>query len=173
VKVVAVPASTATWVKFVQLDPLQRAILISVWSVVPFVHVRPIEPLVSAVAVRFVGAATERAFTTMERVVVLDAPLLSVTVRDAVYVPGVVYRWVVRDPVPKAPSPNDQAHDVTVPSGSVDPEPSKATLRGAAPVEGRADITAVGGQPLTPARMLAMLEYGEYPPALKARTRYL
>ena len=166
VKVVAVPATTATWVKFVQLDPTQRSIRTSVWSVVTFVHFKPIELLVSAVAVRFFGAATLGALTTMDRVVVLDAPLLSVTVREAVQVPGVVYTWVATGPVPLAPSPKDQAHEVTVPSESVDPEPSKDTVRGAAPVVGVADMTAVGGKLLTPATMVAMLEYGEYPPAL-------
>ena len=51
--------------------------------------------------------------------------------------------------MPELPSPNDHAHDDTVPSGSVDPEPSKVTVRGAAPVDGVADITAVGGWLLT------------------------
>jgi hypothetical protein len=55
----------------------------------------------------------------------------------------VEYRWVVRGPAPTAPSPNDHAHDVTVPWGVVDPEPSKVTLRGAVPVEGVADMTAL------------------------------
>ena len=49
---------------------------------------------------------------------------------------------MVTGPVPEAPSPNDHAHDVTVPLGVVDPEPSKVTLRGAVPVDGVADITA-------------------------------
>ena len=79
----------------------------------------------------------------MEVVAVLDAPLLLVTVRDAVYVPGVGYTWVAREPVPEAPSPNDHAHDVIVPEGVVDPEPSKVTLRGAVPVGGVAEITAL------------------------------
>ena len=85
VKVVAVPGTVATWTKFVQPDPLQRSILTSVWGVVPFVHFRRIELPVSAVAVRFVGAVGRAtAVTTIEAVVVLDAPPLSVTVRDAV-----------------------------------------------------------------------------------------
>jgi hypothetical protein len=79
----------------------------------------------------------------MEPVATLDAPVLSVTVRDAVYVPGSVYRWVVRGPVPKAPSPNDHAHEVTVPLGVTDPEPSNVTRRGATPVDGAADMTAL------------------------------
>jgi len=45
--------------------------------------------------------------------------------------------------VPKAPSPNDHSHDVTAPWGVLDPEPSKVTLKGAVPVEGVADMTAV------------------------------
>ena len=76
---------------------------------------------------------------------VLDAPPLSVTVSDAVKVPGSGTGDVVTGPVPTAPSPNDHAHDVTVPSGSVDPEPSKVTVSGAVPLEGVADMTAVGG----------------------------
>ena len=58
----------------------------------------------------------------------------------------------------RLPSPNDQAQDVTVPSGSVDPEPSKATFKGADPVVGVMDITAIGGWLLVPATMLAMLD---------------
>jgi hypothetical protein len=46
-------------------------------------------------AVRPDGAAGGEGFTTMELVATLDAPVLSVTVRDAVYVPASVYRWVV------------------------------------------------------------------------------
>jgi hypothetical protein len=53
------------WAKLVQLEPRQRSILTSVWPVVPFVHPRPIELFVSAVAVRFVGAVREGAVTTM------------------------------------------------------------------------------------------------------------
>ena len=64
--------------------PRQRSILTSVWLVDPFVQTRPIELRVSAVAVRPDGAGGGRGFTTMEPVVVLDAPPLSVTVRDAV-----------------------------------------------------------------------------------------
>ena len=45
--------------------------------------------------------------------------------------------------MPETPSPNDHAHDVTVPLGVVDPEPSNVTLRGAVPVEGVADMTAL------------------------------
>ncbi len=38
------------------------------------------------------------------------------------------------------PSPNDHNHDITLPSGSVDPEPLKVTVRGATPLKGLADI---------------------------------
>ena len=89
VKVVAAPGSVATWANAVQPDPRQRSTLTWVWSAVPFVHCRPIELRPSAVAVRFVGAAGgSAAVTTIERVAVLDAPPLSVTVSDAAYVPG-------------------------------------------------------------------------------------
>jgi hypothetical protein len=82
VKAVAVPATTATWAKFVQLDPRQRSILTSVWLVVVFVHVSPIALLERAVAVRFVGALGRvDAFTTMDVDVVFVAPPLSVTVK--------------------------------------------------------------------------------------------
>jgi hypothetical protein len=79
----------------------------------------------------------------MEPVAMLDAPVLSVTVRDAAYVPGSMYRCVIRGPVPKAPSPNDHVHEAIVPLGVVDPEPSNDTRRGATPVEGAADMTAL------------------------------
>lgn len=82
VKAFAVPATTATWVKFVQLDPRQRSILTSVWLVVVFVHASPIELLDRAVAVRFAGGLGRAgAFTTMDVDVVLVAPPLSVTVK--------------------------------------------------------------------------------------------
>ena len=45
--------------------------------------------------------------------------------------------------MPTPPSPNAHDHDVTVPEGEVDPEPSKVTLKGAVPVAGLKDITAV------------------------------
>ena len=84
--------------------------------------------------------------TTTEPVAVLEAPPLSVTVSDTAKVPAVVYMCVVAGPVPKVPSPNDQAHDATEPSGSVDVDPSKLTLSGATPVEGVIVMTAVGGR---------------------------
>ena len=83
-KLVAVPATAATCVKFVQPAPRQRSILTSVWLVDPFVQLKPIEPRVSAVAVKPDGAGGSRGFATIERVVVLEAPSLSVTFRDAV-----------------------------------------------------------------------------------------
>jgi hypothetical protein len=58
-----------------------------------------------------------------------------------------------------------------VPSGSVDPEPFNVTLRGPTPVVGAADITAVGGWLLPGVTTVAMFEYAEYPPELKARIR--
>jgi hypothetical protein len=83
-KLVAVPATAATCVKFVQLAPRQRSILTSVWLVDPFVQVRPIEPRVSAVAVRAGWRRRNEGFATIERVAVLEVPSLSVTFRDAV-----------------------------------------------------------------------------------------
>jgi hypothetical protein len=83
-KLVAVPATAATWVKFVQPTPRQRSILTSVWLVDPLVQVSPIELRVSAVAFRPDGAGGRRGLTTMEPVVVLEVPSLSVTLRDAV-----------------------------------------------------------------------------------------
>jgi hypothetical protein len=148
VNVVAVPASVATCTKALQPSPVQRSTLTCVWLIAPFVHVRPMELRESAVAVRLVGALGRgrEAVTTTERVAVPDAPPLSVTVRVAAWVPGVEYTCVVWAPVPEAPSPNDHAHDVTVPSGSVDADPLKLTARGATPVVGVADRTAVGGR---------------------------
>ena len=52
---------------------------------------------------------------------------------------------MVLDPVPDVPSPNDQAHDATAPSGSCDADPSNVTVSGATPDEGAAETTAIGG----------------------------
>jgi hypothetical protein len=52
--------------------------------------------------------------------------------------------WVIIGPLPEVPSPKDQAQVAMVPSESDDPEPLNTTLRGATPVVGTADITAVG-----------------------------
>ena len=94
------------------------------------------------VAVRLDGAVGGNGFTTMEIAASPKAPVLSPTLRVAVYVPAVLYTWVIRDPVPDAPSPNDHVHEFTVPWGAVDAEPSKVTLRGTTPVEGVAEMTA-------------------------------
>jgi hypothetical protein len=172
VKAVAVPATTATWAKFVQPDPLQRSILTSVWLVVVFVHFSPIELFDRAIAVKLAGALGRAgAFTTMDAVVVFDALPLSVTVKVAVYAPGVEYACVVVTPAPKVPSPNAHAHDVTVPKASVERDPSNVTVRGAVPDEGVADMIAVGGGLSPTMLMVAVFEYAEYPPALEARTR--
>ncbi len=64
------------------------------------------------------------------------APRLSVTVRVAVKVPGVVYVWVASRVVAVPPSPKSQAYVSGVsPSASV-AVPSKATVTGAVPVAG-------------------------------------
>ena len=93
-KVVAVPGSVATWTKLVHPDPVQRSIVTEIWGVVPFVHFRPIELARERdrrqASMGRSGGAT--AVTTIEPVAVLDAPPSSVTVSDAVYVPGVGYR---------------------------------------------------------------------------------
>ena len=82
--VVAVPATVATCTKFVQADPRHRSTFTSLCVVVAFAQVNWIELRDSAVAVNAVGAAGALPFTTIERVARLDAPWLSVTVRDAV-----------------------------------------------------------------------------------------
>jgi hypothetical protein len=89
VQVVAARPTAAIHAKLMQMKPRQRSILTWVWLALPFAHRSTTELLVKAVAVRLPNAATEAALTTIERVVVPDAPLLSVTVNDAVYVPGV------------------------------------------------------------------------------------
>ena len=125
--------------------PLQRCTVIDAALVAPLIHVRLILARMFELAARFVGAAGTGVIdaTLMDAEAVLEAPPLSVTVSDAVYVPGFEYRCVVTGPVPKAPSPNDHAHEVTVPLGLTDPEPSNVTRRGATPVDGVADMTAV------------------------------
>jgi hypothetical protein len=84
VNVVAVPATTATCAKVVQPDPAQRSILTSVWLGPAFVHLRLILRCASAVAVSPVGAAGACPCTTIERELELEAPELSVTLKDAV-----------------------------------------------------------------------------------------
>src|SRR3954470_20675393 len=74
------------------------------------------------------------------------APWLSVTVRLAAYVPGVVYGWETWAPLPfVVPSPKSQEYEIGSWSGSLDPVPSKVTESGAAPLVGFAVATAIGG----------------------------
>jgi hypothetical protein len=89
--VVAVPSTVAIWAKLVHVDPRQDSILTSVWFVDPFVQLRPIELPDSAIAFRFAGATGRvGALTTMETLRgKLERPKISVTTRDAVYVPAV------------------------------------------------------------------------------------
>jgi hypothetical protein len=84
VKVVAAPAVVATCEKFMQPEPWQRSIWTEVWPADPFVQRSRMDIPGSALAVRRDGAGGSAGFTTMEPVVVLDPPSLSVTVRDAV-----------------------------------------------------------------------------------------
>ena len=174
VKVVAVPDSVATWTKFVQPEPLQRSTLTSVWLLVRFDHFSPIELLDRAVAVRLAGVpGRDGARTTMVTAVVSDLLPVSVTVRVAAYVPGAEYTCAAVTPVAKLPSPNAHAHEVKNPSRSVEPDPSNATVSGAVPDEGVADMTAVGTVMIPMTVISAVFEYAEEPAALDARTRYL
>src|ERR671930_2047199 len=78
----------------------------------------------------------------------LDAPLLSVTMRRTVYVPGVVYVKLGFCAVesPYVPSPfRSQEYVIGSPSGSLDPLPSKLTVSGVGPLVGLAVATAFGG----------------------------
>ena len=60
-------------------------------STLPFVHVNWIEVRLSAVALKPVGASGARPVTTIAVLDVVDKPSVSVTVRDAMKVPGVEY----------------------------------------------------------------------------------
>jgi hypothetical protein len=63
---------------------------------------------------------TPMPLTVTVRCLLLAAPSLSVTIRDAVYVPGAGYVWIGVLFVAMVPSPNAQAHDTTLPSATVD-----------------------------------------------------
>ena len=65
--------------------------------------------------------------TVTERVVVAVAPSSSVTVRVTGYVPATPKVCDAVTPVAVPPSPKVQAYERTVPSGSVEPDPSTAT----------------------------------------------
>jgi len=74
--------------------PVHRSTVIDVALVAVLVHVRPILRRVLELAARFAGAVGGLDVpwvTLMDAEVVLEAPALSVTVRDAVYVPGALY----------------------------------------------------------------------------------
>ena len=89
--VVAVPATVATCVKFVQRDPWQRSIRTSVWLIAVFVQFRRIELLESDVAVKAVGAVGRGgALTTMNVEAEFMVPEVAVTVKVAVKAPAVV-----------------------------------------------------------------------------------
>ena len=94
---VAVPTTEAICVNLVQVDPWHRSILTSVWLAEPFVHVKPIELLEMAPALKLVGVAGKvGAFTMIDTMRgKLVRPKLSETTSDAVYVPGVEYRCVI------------------------------------------------------------------------------
>ena len=89
----AVVASWATAANPVQVLPVQRSTVSDVALVVALlIHVRLILARLLELAARFVGAVgTSDGRATMEVVATPDAPVLSVTVSDAVYVPGSVY----------------------------------------------------------------------------------
>ena len=61
------------------------------WLTVPFVHVNSIEVRLSAVAPKPAGALGPRPIATIEAVATFDKPSPSVTVRDAVKMPGAEY----------------------------------------------------------------------------------
>ena len=95
----AVAASWATAANPVHVLPAQRSTVTDVALVVALlIHARLILARLLELAARFVGAVgtpdapgVTLMLATMEAVATPDAPVLSVTVRDAAYVPGSVY----------------------------------------------------------------------------------
>jgi len=85
------------------------------------------------------------AVTEMAVVAEAEAPMESVTVSFAVNEPADPYWWLVVAPELELPSPKSHEYELIVPSGSVDPVPSKETISGAVPDVGVAFRTTVGG----------------------------
>ena len=89
------------------------------------------------------GGVDVEAVTLIVTLLVVDAPLLSVTVRDAVYVP-VAYQCCGDASVELLVSPKFQKYDEIKPSGSLADE-EKLTSRGLSPEVGVAEILSCGG----------------------------
>src|SRR2546429_9495786 len=75
-----------------------------------------------------VKEATGGALTTTSRWAVAVNDSLSVTVSVTLNVPNVGYEWEMMAPLPFVRSPKSQTYESMVPSGSEEPDASKATV---------------------------------------------